>query len=554
MEKRIIAAALLAALYGCGGGDSGSDSTPSVKQNQYIVIDGYLGAAQVYIDRNGDRIADSNEYLGLTDENGKIWVDAADGQFDTIVKVIAGQTTDSDIQGAVNYNKVMIAEQGHFTVTPFSTLAKIKNMSLADLASELNVSVDDISQDYIAQGSVFAHALARSIQHLLPVEPTSDTSEISNLSEKSRRIAEYLQQVDPKLLSDMIIVIDETGRLQESTIDEVYGVAYNVSGLTVAWEQKDFSSLDYVDSIEPSQGFHPCYTQKWDDVVLVANCDSSKFITLDINTGQIKNESATLDNSNEADDLEWFIDGPYLGLFNLSQNKIVQYFDKSFMLVEPKPSELKYTASSTIALGERGAIKNGQKFVFPHYPSYDTYANQEHLEGEIAYYDETHANIVILDSSGGKTLHAAPSRADILSAVENKVSEVGDGLGITQDDMKITWLTGHSYIIRLDTDNSLVSNDYHYFYRNGAVTYLGQFYEGLWRIGLDSSTVTHYSTSRGVGLDRHEMRQFNLATGGLVGQWSNSMDALPAVLYSQKHYSDGIIATSDSYSTVILLK
>ncbi|MCW1891002.1 hypothetical protein OK016_24690 [Vibrio chagasii] len=70
--------------------------------------------------------ADKDEYIGLTGNAGEILIKKSDSEYDIIIRVIAGQTTDSDIRTTVNYSKEMISDRGQRTITPFSTLANCK--------------------------------------------------------------------------------------------------------------------------------------------------------------------------------------------------------------------------------------------------------------------------------------------------------------------------------------------------------------------------------------------------------------------------------------------
>ncbi len=558
MKRKLLTLALASTLFGCGGG--GDDTTQKNGNGSsggdggdvsytYRAIDGYLGSAEVYADRNGNMKADGDEYIGLTGVDGDIQIKKSDSEFDIIIRVIAGQTTDSDIGSTVNYSKEMISDRGQRTITPFSTLAKLQGLTLAEMADILNLNYDDISGDYVANDAALAHAIARSLQLQLQAELVDNIDDIDGIQARASQITDYLKNVPEDNLTRIVIEIDSDGNLVESTTDKVHGKQFNIDNLAVAWEQKDFSTLNYDQGSSP-QGFHPCYTQKWADVLLVANCQTSKLITLDIKTGSIVSESDMLYAPDTYEQLNWFLDGQYVGL--VKSDKSIIYLDKGLQPASPNPSEMRYNSDSVISLGRRGALKAGD---FYNYPGFSTWGNQEHLMGEISFYDGEAGKIVTIQADGTESETDTIKADTILQAID-AVSDNYEGGWVSKSDMTIRWISGSSFIVRLDTSgsNGYVSDDYHYLFNNGEIAYLGRFFQGTWRVGLDNTTVVHYSSYKGSDAPDHEMRQFDLNTGQKVGYWTATLDELPANLYGQAHYPDGIFANSDSYSTVILLK
>lgn len=555
MKQTLVALILSSTLFGCGGGDgSNNDNGVPVADGSekasftYRAIDGYLGSAEVYVDRNSNMKADNDEYIGLTGNSGEILIKKSDSDYDIIVRIIAGQTTDSDINSTVSYSKEMISDRGQRTITPFSTLAKLQGLTLEEMADILNLDYKDISTDYVANDAALVHALARSLQILLQTKLADNMDDIAGIQSRATQISDYLKNVKSEDMTSIVIEIGSDGQLIESNVDQVHGKQFSIDELSVAWEQKDFSELIYDQGNDP-QGFHPCYMQKWGDVLLVSNCHSSKLITLDIKTGDIVSESAMLIDVDQPQTLNWFLDGQYVGLMH--SDKSISYLDKSLQPILPAKSELRYTLNSLITLGERGVLNNGHHF----YIGYGTQMNQEHLLGEISHYDEKKGKIITLQSDASSSETESVKAETILQAID-ALSGNYEGGWVPKSDMTITWITGDSFVVRLDTSgsNGYVSKDYHYLYKSGEISYLGHFFQGDWRIGLDNSTVVHYSSYKASDAPDHEMRQFDLNTGQKVGYWTATMDELPANLYGQMHYSDGIFALSDSYSTVILLK
>ncbi|MEJ2764403.1 hypothetical protein VV869_10660 [Photobacterium sp. MCCC 1A19761] len=150
------------ALVGCGGGDD--NAAPKV-----TVIDGYLSDARVCVDRNQNRSCDADEWLAAaTDAQGQVQLAEADSQYGVIAQISAGETRDSDRIGYVATSYQLYASPGSAQVTPFTTLATLKNVSLSTLASQLNLPESVIGGDFVAQkagnpDAVYAHLMARSL-------------------------------------------------------------------------------------------------------------------------------------------------------------------------------------------------------------------------------------------------------------------------------------------------------------------------------------------------------------------------------------------------------
>ncbi|MEJ2764401.1 hypothetical protein VV869_10650 [Photobacterium sp. MCCC 1A19761] len=167
------------ALVGCGGGDSnnttptpGTGTPPGSGTPNTVtisVIDGYLGDARVCVDRNQNRSCDADEWLAAaTDARGQVQLAEADTQYGVIAQISAGETRDSDRIGYVATSYQLYASPGSAQVSPFTTLAALKNVSLSTLASQLALPESVIGGDFVAQkagnpDAVYAHLMARSL-------------------------------------------------------------------------------------------------------------------------------------------------------------------------------------------------------------------------------------------------------------------------------------------------------------------------------------------------------------------------------------------------------
>ncbi|ENX3947540.1 hypothetical protein ACFO1C_002884 [Photobacterium damselae] len=202
-NKTLIATSLLAALA-LSGCNNDSSSTTTASDNNAITIkaiDGYLENAEVCIDRNNNNACDTNEKLTVkTDKNGEAKISKEDAKFNIIVSAKASVTSDSDKSGKLgnDFQYIVSAsdntENKTISVTPFTTMAHTKDITLEALASELNLPLDTIAGDYVAQkendeNAQKVHAIARSITTTLPttiaaidadklVQTTADISKI----------------------------------------------------------------------------------------------------------------------------------------------------------------------------------------------------------------------------------------------------------------------------------------------------------------------------------------------------------------------------------------
>ncbi|KJF92875.1 hypothetical protein [Photobacterium angustum] len=223
----IVAASLLATLTltGCNDDSSSTSTTPDVENPSpetgtpdtdkpdteqptpdtstitIQAIDGYLANADICIDRNDNNVCDTNEQLDVkTDKNGKAEISKEDSKFNIIVSAKASVTSDSDKSGKLgnDFQYIVSAsdniENNTISVTPFTTMAHTKDITLEALADELNLPLNTIAGDYVAQkesddNAQKVHAIARSITTTLPktiaaidadklVKTTTDISKI----------------------------------------------------------------------------------------------------------------------------------------------------------------------------------------------------------------------------------------------------------------------------------------------------------------------------------------------------------------------------------------
>ncbi|MBP2701709.1 hypothetical protein [Photobacterium lucens] len=246
----LVAASLIATLTltGCNDDSSSTTTQPEIEKpspetgtptpdNSAITIkaiDGYLANAEICIDRNNNNACDTDEKLTVkTDKNGEAKISKADAKFNIIVSAKASVTSDSDKSGKLGNDFQYIvsasdnAENKTISVTPFTTMAHTKNITLEALASELNLPLNTIAGDYVAQkendeNAQKVHAIARSITTTLPT-----TIAAINADKLVKTTADISKILDDKInnkedLNNINIEFDEKG---QAVSKEIYTTA-----------------------------------------------------------------------------------------------------------------------------------------------------------------------------------------------------------------------------------------------------------------------------------------------------------------------------------------
>lgn len=179
----------------------------------------------------------------------------------------------------------------------------------------------------------------------------------------------------------------------------------------------------------------------------------------------------------------------------------------------------------------------------------------------LSSYDKSTGEFYEFSSEGIILASGFATEADIIAAVinehyKNNLPDISNGF-----NKSATYLQDETWLVVIDDASvNYIQDAYQYLYHaNGNVDYLGYFVESSLYIGLSKDTFVTYSPMRGIDLETgeytnpHYFRQFSHQNGELLSEKVISHDDLPPVLYSQKHSTKGIVSTSDSYSTVVLL-
>jgi hypothetical protein len=255
MKKTLLSLSIsLVLLSGCGGSDSsGSADDPVDSATKSIaVIDGYLENADIYVDSNSDGIADADEKLEVTtDADGKVTISLSDAEFDLIAQINGDTTKDSDGTGTVGRSYQMIAKAGLDFITPFTTIAKVQNKTLAEVATDLDLDESVIAGDYIVQKDALetsddakiAHAYARNLTTTLPSNIADNNEE--NISRFIETIQDDIEQAINSDI-DLDSVISEVVTLEDILVEgnTFFSVAVN-SNIN---SDEDVSITEYVTS------------------------------------------------------------------------------------------------------------------------------------------------------------------------------------------------------------------------------------------------------------------------------------------------------------------
>ena len=176
----LLAALSLLLLPACGGGGGGGGdssgtsktaddgSSAAVATLTGTVADGYLRNAQVFLDRNKNRVHDNGEPMAQSTSGGAYTLEVNPGEgelYPVVVQVIAGQTVDEDTDMPVANDYLLETLPGRWKfVSPLTTLVSLesaKNPSLSKQQAEISVRsqlgiADSVSlfTDYITLGGV----------------------------------------------------------------------------------------------------------------------------------------------------------------------------------------------------------------------------------------------------------------------------------------------------------------------------------------------------------------------------------------------------------------
>ena len=162
LKKLLLSTCIAMTIAGCNSDSSNDGIAPSVTKIK--VIDGYIANATVYEDCD-DKKATTGRLLGTTDSKGVLELQDYTVECPLIAEVNAGVAKDLDRSGLSQTSFKMTTKEGS-VITPLTTLARLNNQDVSDLAKELGIDPEVAAGDYMAADdmeSIRIHALARSI-------------------------------------------------------------------------------------------------------------------------------------------------------------------------------------------------------------------------------------------------------------------------------------------------------------------------------------------------------------------------------------------------------
>ena len=130
---------------GDGGSRSGTTSVEGYRNSDGVVVDGYISGASVFIDEDGDWIADSNETQTTSDNDGKFTIKYINGNLVSIGGI------DLDSQTPLDNFLITHKLSGHSdfkVITPVTSIASFMNdASNLNTALGIDSSIDVLSLD-----------------------------------------------------------------------------------------------------------------------------------------------------------------------------------------------------------------------------------------------------------------------------------------------------------------------------------------------------------------------------------------------------------------------
>jgi len=197
---QLLGCALAVSLTACGGGGGGgsagastSTSTPAAANTlSGTAVDGYLQGARVFLDVNGNGLADAGEPAATTDANGRYSLDYSQVSSPILgMRVIVTGGVDTDTGHAFTGLLTARADgsQAGQLVSPLTSLVDALvaqglglDAARAKVAAALGLSVADLATDPVAglasQPALYTRqvALQRAVQLLASAEQGSETA------------------------------------------------------------------------------------------------------------------------------------------------------------------------------------------------------------------------------------------------------------------------------------------------------------------------------------------------------------------------------------------
>ncbi|SQH74066.1 conserved exported protein of unknown function [Shewanella benthica] len=234
-KKTILALALATTISACGSSSDDPEQPkpqPQPSSSIYTVIDGYLSNASVCVTK---ATGEECTAIGKTNSKGQIEIAAKYAGYTVVAKVIAGVTTDSDKVGFVAHSYEMRSAEDAKVITPYTTLAALDDTkTLADIASELDLTPAAIAGDYIQMKNAKAHLIARTL--VTQFDTNTSEQDAASLLNIAKNISKYIATDLDNTAADLADVDIKVGTGNELTHNE------RVASIADFLEDKDQTS------------------------------------------------------------------------------------------------------------------------------------------------------------------------------------------------------------------------------------------------------------------------------------------------------------------------
>ncbi|ASP48159.1 pre-peptidase C-terminal domain-containing protein [Cognaticolwellia beringensis] len=186
-------------LVACGGGSSTSDQNkqpepiqPTNQTYKVTVIDGYLRAATVWLDLNGNGLKDADEPSAETANKGIAELTFSSKLTPTDYSLLAiaeaGKTFDESLNRTVEQDFVLASPKGVSVITPLTTLIYMKEHELgningakAQIGLAIGAVTENLSEDFIATQNTYLAEVAADLVRLSLMPET--TEQLNNFGE-----------------------------------------------------------------------------------------------------------------------------------------------------------------------------------------------------------------------------------------------------------------------------------------------------------------------------------------------------------------------------------
>lgn len=206
-KKNALAVAITAAtLAGCNSSSGSNDDSSSPNPSTFTVIDGYINNAVICARESVEKTC---VFSTTTDAKGQFELPSEYADMLITADVVGGLSSDSDTLGLSARSYTMAAVNTEQLITPFTSIAKMSDLSIEDIAAEIGVSVAELTSDYVAADDTKVHLYARTLASQLGYQSTSDTSQtLMEVAKQTKSLIDKLEQENGSDFDFSTITVD----------------------------------------------------------------------------------------------------------------------------------------------------------------------------------------------------------------------------------------------------------------------------------------------------------------------------------------------------------